>query len=583
MSQTAALSPSNSKATRPVALLILSAMAAIAFITAGAYTVYSNMQQTTLERTWADHSQAVLNSLQTQTQRLDRIDYNLQLFTATGDRENLRASATSAAAIGVSLVQLQELVRDNESQTRHVLELDKSLQALTTAIGRVGEKSQPTLEREILQARDGVSILQQEERGLLRQRTDRSNESSSRSFVLSLVFLGVSLLIILILFVFLFRDAKRRRIDAASLYASNQVLATTVNKLTDRAHESELLTGARDELQLCITAAQAHDCTVRHMQVLLPGTNGSTLIINNSRRMVEVVASWGQPTTLLDGFDLDACCGLRGGKPRWRIPGKAELNCTHFMGSTPDRYLCVPLAAYGETLGFIFVAFPNLDSLTFAESRSPLILELAELASLSIAGLNLRGKLERQSIRDGLTGLFNRHFMEIALERELHRASRQETNLAVLMMDVDHFKVFNDTFGHEAGDVVLREVAECFRNSLRAEDIVCRYGGEEFVAIMPDVSEGTALERAEFIRQSVSSIRMHFRGELLRSVTISIGIALFPTAGREGSALIRMADTALYRAKHNGRNQICFASDNRGEGSHPGDPTNTFAELTTNN
>ena len=189
-------------------------------------------------------------------------------------------------------------------------------------------------------------------------------------------------------------------------------------------------------------------------------------------------------------------------------------------------------------------------------------MELAELASLSIASLNLRAKLEGQSIRDGLTGLFNRNFMEIALERELHRAARQGTPVAVMMLDVDHFKLMNDTFGHEAGDIVLREVAECFRRSLRDEDIICRYGGEEFVVIMPDANEETAVRRAEMIRSAVSEIRTHYRGELLGSVTISVGIAMYPDAGKDGGNLIQVADGALYRAKHAGRNQVMLESSN---------------------
>jgi diguanylate cyclase (GGDEF)-like protein len=214
----------------------------------------------------------------------------------------------------------------------------------------------------------------------------------------------------------------------------------------------------------------------------------------------------------------------------------------------------------------VFVECETAEALALAEERAALIQELVELGSLSIASLNLRAKLEGQSIRDGLTGLFNRNFMEIALERELHRAARQGTPLAVMMLDVDHFKVMNDTFGHEAGDVVLREVADCYRRSLREEDIICRYGGEEFVVIMPDATEETAWERAETIRHCVADIRMHFRGELLGPVTVSVGIAMYPDAGRDGNDLIRLADGALYRAKDAGRNRVMLESQTMGLG-----------------
>jgi len=178
---------------------------------------------------------------------------------------------------------------------------------------------------------------------------------------------------------------------------------------------------------------------------------------------------------------------------------------------------------------------------------------------MAIAGLNLRVKLENQSIQDGLTRLFNRNFMEIALERELHRATRRAAPLAVLMMDIDHFKAFNDTFGHEAGDVVLREVADCFRQAVRSEDVVCRYGGEEFVIIIPEANAEIAAERAEVIRHAVGKLRVHFKGEPLRQISLSIGIAIYPSAARDVADLIRVADQALYEAKRAGRDRVKVA------------------------
>jgi diguanylate cyclase (GGDEF)-like protein len=186
---------------------------------------------------------------------------------------------------------------------------------------------------------------------------------------------------------------------------------------------------------------------------------------------------------------------------------------------------------------------------------------MVELAAMTIAGLNLRAKLENQSIRDGLTRLFNRHFMAIALEREVHRALRSTTPLAVLMIDVDHFKAFNDTFGHEAGDTVLREVAECFRQSVRSEDVVCRYGGEEFIIILPETNEETAIERAELIRQAISKLRVRSKGETLRQISVSIGIAMYPAPARDATDLVRLADRALYDAKHAGRDRVHVARE----------------------
>jgi diguanylate cyclase (GGDEF)-like protein len=536
-------------------LLLVSAVIALGFICAGGLTVYQNMQGTDVERGWIDHSQTVLANLQTQTQRLDRVEYNLQLFVATGDRSWLTAAQTPLVNLSADQQALADLVRDNKLQTGREKDLASNVGQLMQAVNVISE-SKAVPDQQILACRHSLTLLQQKERDLLRDRTEGSKQDSYRSFVLSAVYLGISLTIVMALFVFLFRYALRRQEDEEVLFAAKEELEATVRKLTERAEESKLLTSARDEMQLCVSSQQAYESVVRHMQQLLPGTSGAMLMINNSRRMVEIVASWGGETHLIDGFNPDACCGLRAGKARWRNPGKSELHCMHFVGTAPDNYLCVPLAAHGETQGFMFVCADDAATLALAEERTPLVQELVELASLSIASLNLRTKLEGQSVRDGLTGLFNRHFMEIALERELHRAGRERTSLAVLMLDVDHFKKLNDTFGHEAGDAVLREVAVCFRQSLREEDVICRYGGEEFVVIMPDTTEEAALRRAEGIRAAVAGMRTHFRGELIGTTTVSIGVAMYPASDREGRNLVQLADGALYRAKRAGRNMV---------------------------
>ena len=137
--------------------------------------------------------------------------------------------------------------------------------------------------------------------------------------------------------------------------------------------------------------------------------------------------------------------------------------------------------------------------------------------------------------------------------------ARRHTSLAVLMLDVDHFKVFNDTFGHEAGDMVLRRIAECFQQTIRSEDIVCRYGGEEFVILLPEITEELALAKANTIRHNVSGLRMKLKEEALRSVYVSIGLAMYPAPARDATDLLRMADHALYDAKRGGRDRVVVA------------------------
>jgi diguanylate cyclase (GGDEF)-like protein len=547
------------KTSKIIPLLVLCALGAIGFTCAGGYVVYTNTQHMIQSRNWLDHSHTILTSLQMQSQMLDRIAYSMRLHDATGDAAERRAAQSAAVGMHAGLLNLANLVADNPSQTRHMQELDARVQKISDAIGTKGPVGTP--EREIQDCRSALNVLQAEERELLRQRSGESENNRDRSVLSGASFLGFCLLVVIVLFAFLLLDAVRRLSFERELSVANDRLEATVEELERRGAEATLLKAARDELQLCVSSKEAQDCAVRHFQMIVPGSSGATLIINNSRSMLEIASTWNTPSSLTEGFNMDTCCGLRAGRPRWRRPGQSELHCTHFSGAPPECYMCVPLAAQGDTLGFIYLECPTEEIANLANCRMTLVQEMVELASMAIAGLNLRARLESQSIRDGLTNLFNRHFMEIALERELHRATRRHTTLAVLMLDVDHFKNFNDTFGHDAGDVVLRAVAECFQRSVRSEDVVCRYGGEEFVIILPEISRELAAERADMIRRDVSNLRVNFRGETLRRITISIGLAMFPNPARGSGDLLRAADRALYEAKNAGRDRIVVANE----------------------
>jgi diguanylate cyclase (GGDEF)-like protein len=511
-------------------------------------------------RNWLEHSHSILTNLQTTSQRLDRIDYSMQMYKVTKDEEDLRSAKSAAMAMHVGEGSLRNLLRDNPSQTHHADELETALHQLDRTIGSASE-SKTNAEEEIRECRRIVSVLQSEERDLLRQRSEESQTSGFRSLMSGAGYIGSSLIVVLVLFGFLLRDAMRRSHSEQQLTLTNDRLEATIEELERRGREAAVLKDARDELQLCVTSKEAQECTVRHLEALIPGSSGATFIINNSRSMLEMAATWNKPSFLGDGFELDACCGLRVGRARWRKPEHSEIDCNHFSAPPPDNYICIPLAAHGDTLGFVFASFPTREISDLAGTRAGMMHEMVELASISIASLNLRSKLENQSIRDGLTNLFNRHFMEVALERELHRAARRNTTLAVFMLDVDHFKTFNDTFGHEAGDAILREVADCFRHTVRKEDIICRYGGEEFVIILPEISEELALDLADLIRIAVSKIHLELKGVGLRKVTLSIGVAMYPQPARDAADLLRLADQALYAAKRNGRDQVRAATE----------------------
>jgi diguanylate cyclase (GGDEF)-like protein len=186
-----------------------------------------------------------------------------------------------------------------------------------------------------------------------------------------------------------------------------------------------------------------------------------------------------------------------------------------------------------------------------------LALTVAEDLALALANLRLRETLRSQAIRDPLTGLFNRRYLEETMEREINRVKRQRTSLGVIMMDLDHFKQYNDTFGHSAGDELLSALGILLKSHIRGEDIACRYGGEEFLLILPGASMEIALERAESLRLAVKEIHLHYSG--LKPTTLSLGVAVYPDHGDNGLQLIQSADAALYRAKNAGRDRVVAA------------------------
>ena len=187
------------------------------------------------------------------------------------------------------------------------------------------------------------------------------------------------------------------------------------------------------------------------------------------------------------------------------------------------------------------------------------IRDITERKQAQDALLKSQTLLREQSVRDYLTGLFNRRYMEETLERELLRAARRQLSLGIIMLDVDEFKHFNDTYGHAAGDVILSEVGSLLLRQVRGEDIACRYGGDEFIIILPDATREVTRERAGLICESAGMFHLQFEGQALAPVTLSLGVAVFPENGSTSTRVLRAADAALYRAKHNGRGGVVVA------------------------
>jgi diguanylate cyclase (GGDEF)-like protein len=274
-----------------------------------------------------------------------------------------------------------------------------------------------------------------------------------------------------------------------------------------------------------------------------------------------MVASWGDGAgPFAPYFCLDECWGVRQGRPHHAADGWDPV-CRH-LGPHDGGRLCLPMAVQGEMLGVLSLGTRRAGGLTERERRAAKA--IAEQAALSLANLRLQEALRDKSRRDALTGLFNRRYLDETLGREFARARREGRPVAVVMTDVDHFKRFNDVYGHEAGDAVLAAVAGVLSASVRGEDVACRYGGEEFCLVMPGADLETARRRAEEVRKTVAELDLSHRSRAVGPITLSAGVATFPARGE--AEVVAAADAALYRAKRTGRNRVAADEGDVGNG-----------------
>lgn len=346
---------------------------------------------------------------------------------------------------------------------------------------------------------------------------------------------------------------------------AKQALASRVDELVaQRTREVTLLTQMSDLLQTCFSPEEAYAVIGQMVGQFFPAHSGAVLVIASSRDEVRTVAAWGASRVRdRQAFGLDECWALRRGRAYSVDDCRSGLLCQHLGNPLPSAYVCVPLGAQGETLGVLHLASGTLDAEAtpepLGEGKRRLASTVAEQFALALANLKLRENLRSQSIRDPLTGLFNRRYMEETLERELRRADRERRSVGVIMLDIDQFKRFNDDLGHDAGDVVLQELGSLLKSNSRASDVACRYGGEEFVLILPATALADTCRRADELQETIRELRVSHRGQLLGPVRCSMGVSSFPTHGAKGEMLLRAADTALYRAKHAGRDQVMVA------------------------
>ncbi|MEA9656488.1 diguanylate cyclase [Xanthomonas campestris pv. raphani] len=531
---------------------------------------YITSRQSLTAAAWVSHTQEVIASIDEIQAGLLSAESSARGFVLTDNEAFLGVHADAIGRLPGRIARLEVLVQDNPLQLRNVAALDKLVDMRLMQINDLLHSYRATgldgarasIAKGVFQTssalRRQVQLMGELERRQLVSRT-QANHNSAR-WVLWMTAIGIlsGLLVMVLAYRLLSRELARRVRAEEEASTSSTRLAESFSTLERTSAGLEALARYSGLLQNCRNAEEALEITARTIAPLVPGVSGAVYLLRASRDRAEQVAAWG---TLADGergsIAPEECWALRRDRTHLVEDASVGMVCQHAGVNLPPHAstVCIPLSAQGTQLGMLALRGDNaqeLASLTVAEAA-------AEQLSLALHNLRLRETLRQQSIRDPLTGLFNRRYLEEALNHELSRCTRRVQPLSVLMLDVDHFKQFNDLHGHSGGDRVLAAIGELLLTQTRGEDICCRYGGEELTIILPEVDLATASAMAEKLRAGIDALQVMADGVSLPKITASFGVATFPGHAGNAAQLLRKADEALYRAKQAGRNQVVSA------------------------
>lgn len=350
------------------------------------------------------------------------------------------------------------------------------------------------------------------------------------------------------------------------LRSANEELNRTIVEISNHNHQTAVLNRMGELLMACRTQEEAYRVLCRSIHELYPESRGALYILDKESQLNLPAAQWNGYKSEHRSFSVDECWALRRRKPHSAKNPKEAALCGLMVEKKEHAYLCVPVVTHEEVFGVLHIEYPfQQDSVvtdSVLENAKGPVSAAAEHAALALANLSLRERLRGQAIRDPLTDLYNRRFMEESMTREAGRAMRRRHSLGMIMLDLDHFKRINDTYGHEAGDILLKIVADYLTSKIRSEDIACRYGGEEFVLILPESAPDDTYNRAEDLRKGIArDCRLLYQGKDLGQITVSLGTASFPEDADDPVEVLKKADRAMYTAKTSGRNRTVRWSD----------------------
>lgn len=497
----------------------------------------------------------------------ERLTQFLNQLVETGASLNAQELAQAqqvADRIAQQLLELTRTARVGETQAMHIVSSGRGMELVSEIRQLVAE-----------------AVAEQEQDHAQLASASRQRLSLVRWLTMTLPALsvGLGLTILLLMQLDVIRSINRIRLAASKIEDGDLqtriaedrtdelgLLGHGFNRMAERLQladrQTALFEGYQSMLVSSSSEQEAYLAAGRAFNMILPNLNGGLYILAPSRDYAERVQTWGAAESMVERLHPDECRALRMGRNYRVSKNSAELFCPHAVGITAECSICIPLVTRDEVLGMVFLWAAAADhNAEFADQELLAANAVSERLALTLSNLRLTDKLRRESVRDPLTGLFNRRYFEETFGRELSRVKRDKKTLAIIALDVDHFKRFNDSFGHDAGDLVLKELAAKMISVIRPSDIACRFGGEEFILVLPEAGRQTALLRAQELRTEVEKLRLSFGGKSLGVLTISLGVAIYPEHSSEKSELVRLADNALYSAKRQGRNCVVMSGE----------------------
>jgi diguanylate cyclase (GGDEF)-like protein/PAS domain S-box-containing protein len=354
------------------------------------------------------------------------------------------------------------------------------------------------------------------------------------------------------------RDITERKKTEEALQQANKKLEAWVEELQQRTREMTLLSEMGDILRACLTKEEVYAVIVRVAKEIFPLQGGALFVLGPLRNIAEAVAEWGDTSRIELTFSPEECWALRRGRVHWVENTRIGLLCKHLHEPLPSGYLCVPMMAQSEAVGILHLVQP--EDAPIPEAKLRLAIAMAEHVAMALSNLRLHETLRSQSIRDQLTGLFNRSFLEECLELELRRAARSQHSFSVIMLAPDNFQLLNDSFGLDVGDSVLRKAGVMIQASVRKGDIACRFSGQTYVVVLPQCGYEVGWRRAENLRDLARTLEVKCQSEQVGQITVSVGLAVYPEHGQTLETLLRSAEAALNRAKNSGGDCVVVAT-----------------------